>query len=176
MINFKADVFKIGSWTLLVLPESASKHLSSRGMVLVEGTINGHRFKKPLEPDGRGSHWLAIDQAMQKAAGISAGDTAELKVEQSKDWPEPTLPKDVAEALAKAPDVQELWADITPAARWDWLRWIASTGKSETRAKHIKVAFSKLRNGTRRPCCFNRALSTVPEVSKGGALLEPVNN
>ena len=169
MKSFKAKVFAIGSWTLLVLPREASQELPSRGMVLVEGTINGHHFKTPLEPDGRGSHWLTIDKDMP----VKAGDTAELSIDPSKDWPEPTLPKDIKDALAKAPDVQELWNDITPMARWDWIRWIQGTNNPETRAKHIKVAFSKLRNGTRRPCCFNRASCTVPEVSKSGALLEP---
>ena len=140
-------------------------------MVLVEGTINGYHFKTPLEPDGRGSHWLKVDKDMP----VSAGDTAELAIEPSKAWPEPTLPDDIQSALNKAPDVQKLWSDITPMARWDWIRWIQGTNNSETRAKHIRVAFSKLRNGTRRPCCFNRALCTVPEVSKSGALLEPIS-
>lgn len=172
-IAFKSQAFNIGTWTVLVLPSQASQKLPSRGMVMVEGTINGYHFQTPLEPDGRGSHWLKIDETMQEGAKVAAGDTANLEIESSGQWPEPVLPKDLKDALADVPEVQKLWADITPAARWDWLRWISSTGKSETRAKRIRVAFSKLKAGTRRPCCFNRTICTIPEVSKGGALLEP---
>lgn len=168
-IRFKAEPFKIGSWTILQLPRDASAKLPSRGMVLVRGTVNGHSFRTPLEPDGKGSHWLNIDKGMN----TTAGETAEVALEPSKDWPEPELPADFREALGGDPEARALWDDITPMARWDWLRWINSTSKSETRAKRIKVAFSKLKNGIRRPCCFNRALCTVPEVSKGGALLGP---
>ena len=165
-IGFKATPFKINSWTILLLPKDASAKLPSRGMVLVKGTINDSPFKTPLEPDGRGSHWLKVDKQL-------AGKTVEVAIEPSKDWPEPDIPADVQKALAADQEARALWEDVTPMARWDWLRWIGSTARSETRAKHIKVAFSKLKNGTRRPCCFNRSLCTVNEVSKGGALLGP---
>ena len=52
-ICFEATPLQIGDWTILRLPESASARLPSRGMALVEGTINGFRSKIVLEPDGR---------------------------------------------------------------------------------------------------------------------------
>ena len=42
-IDFEAKLFNIGAWILLRLPESASAKLPSRGMTMVEGTINGFR-------------------------------------------------------------------------------------------------------------------------------------
>lgn len=171
-IHFKSTPYKIGSWTILQLPESASVKLPSRGMVMVKGTLNGSAFQMPLEPDGKGSHWLKVDQDMK----AEVGKPAELSIESTKDWPEPEVPADLQKALRADEEAYALWSDVTPMARWDWLRWISSTANSETRAKRIRVAFSKLKNGTRRPCCFNRALCTVPEVSKGGALLEPSNH
>lgn len=159
----------IGRTTVLLLPKDASAKLPSRGMVLVRGTINGSAFLTPLEPDGRGSHWLQVDDGLARVA-------VEVALEPSKDWPEPKVPADLQKALRADPEAQAIWEDITPMARWDWLRWIGSTAKSETRAKHVTVALSKMKHGTRRPCCFNRALCTVAEVSKGGALLEPNNS
>ena len=58
-------------------------------------------------------------------------------------------------------------------ARWDWIRWINATAQQETRKRRIEVAFSKLKSGMRRPCCFNRGMCTEPYVSKNGVLLEP---
>lgn len=172
-IHFKTKLFKIHSWTILLLPKSASEELPSRGMVMVKGTLNGVDFQLPLEPDGRGSHWFKVNDNLLKSAKISAGDTVEVALESTKDWPEPELPDDLKKALMADSKAQALWKDITPMARWDWLRWISSTGKAETRANRIEVAFSKLKHGTRRPCCFNRTLCTEQYVSKGGALLEP---
>ncbi len=173
MILFKAELVKIGDWTIAVLPKSASDKLPSRGMVLVKGTVNGFSFKTPLEPDGRGSHWLSLDKAMLAGAKARVGDTVTIAIEPSKDWPEPEVPADLQTALAADPEAQAIWNDITPMARWDWLRWIGSTNREETRKKHVLVALSKMKNGTRRPCCFNRAMCTVSAISKSGVLLEP---
>jgi hypothetical protein len=172
-IYFETVLLKIGDWTLLRLPESASAQLPSRGMALVEGTINGVHTKIVLEPDGKGGHWFRVDSGLREAAGIDAGDTVTIAVEPSKAWPEPEVPADLNEALASDPQANALWVQITPMARWDWLRWIRATNNPETRSRRIEVALSKLTAGERRPCCFNRNQCTEPQVSKNGVLIEP---
>ena len=172
-IRFETTAFKIGDWTILRLPKSASAKLPSRGMTLVEGTINGFRSKIVLEPDGMGSHWFRVDSNLREAAGIDADGTVRMAVEPSKAWPEPEVPTDLNKALASDSQANALWVKITPMARWDWLRWIRSTNNLETRNRRIEVALSKLRAGKRRPCCFNRNLCTFPEVSQNGVLLDP---
>ncbi len=106
--------------------------------------------------------------------GLARRTTIALEIEPVNEWPEPTIPDDLAKALQTKSDVWPLWKDITPMARWDWIRWIRSTNNPETRAKRIDVAFSKLRNGSRRPCCFNRTMCTDPTVSKSGVLMNAV--
>jgi hypothetical protein len=97
-IRFEAKLFKIGSWTLLKLPKSASAKLPSRGMTMVAGTINDFRFQAALEPDGKGSHWFKLDKTMRKAGGADAGDTVMLAIEPVKEWPEPNVPADLKNA------------------------------------------------------------------------------
>ncbi len=172
IIRFETTLLKIGDWTILRLPESASAQLPSRGSALVEGTINGFRSKIVLEPDGKGSHWFRVDPGLREAAGIDAADIVRIVVEPSKEWPEPEVPADLNQALAADPQANALWVKITPMARWDWLRWIRATANQETRSRRIEVALSKLKAGERRPCCFNRNLCTEPEVSKNGVLVE----
>ena len=172
-IRFEAELFNIGSWTLLSLPKSASTELPSRGMTMVEGTINGFPFKAPLEPDGKGSHWFRVDNLMPEAARAKAGDTVMLEIEPAKVWTEPELPEDLKSALEADPQTHALWMACTTRARWDWIRWISATAQQETRNRRIEVAFSKLKSGLRRPCCFNQSMCTEPYVSKNGRLLEP---
>jgi hypothetical protein len=171
-IRFEAKLFNIDSWTLLRLPKSASAKLPSRGMTMVEGTINGFRFQAALEPDGKGSHWFRVDKTMREAANAAAGDTVTLAIEPTKDWPDPEVPADVKHAPTAAPQAQTVWMDLTPMARWDWIRWIGATKQPETRMRRIETALSKLKAGMRRPCCFNRTQCTVPDVSNNGVLLE----
>jgi hypothetical protein len=171
-ITFRAKLQRMGSRTILKLPDSASARLPSRGMVMVEGTMNGSHFKGPLEPDGNRGHWLNIEKDMLKAAKADAGDTIALEIGVSQEWPEPALPEDLKKALNGNEKAREVWQEVTPAARWDWIRWIRSTKNPETRKKRIEVACSKLKGGVRRPCCFNRNLCSETEVSNNGVLLE----
>jgi Domain of unknown function (DUF1905)/Bacteriocin-protection, YdeI or OmpD-Associated len=172
-VRFSATLDTVDRATILRLPEQASKQLPSRGQVAVQGTINGHAFQTVLEPDGVFGHWMRVDRKLQKAAAVSTGDTASVEVESRKDWPEPDVPKDLATALAAAPQkIQDLWTEITPMARWEWVRWINATQNPETRTRRVEVTISKMQSGKRRPCCFNLAACTDPALSKNGRLME----
>jgi hypothetical protein len=173
-IRFDATLSTIDTSTVLRLPETASKDLPSRGQVAVRGTINGVEFQTVLEPDGNLGHWMRVDDTLQHAAGIGAGDTAALSIEVTKDWPEPSVPGDLAAALAGAPrEIQNLWHEITPMARWEWVRWVNATKNPDTRSRRVDVSISKMNSGKRRPCCFNLSSCTDPDLSKSGRLLEP---
>jgi hypothetical protein len=173
MIKFKSTLHTIDKWTILQLPESASLELPSRGQVMVRGTINGHDLRQVLEPDGNWGHWFKVDKKLQKTIGVTMGDTVTLEITPSKDWPEPNIPKDFLKALTTAPSkVQDLWTKITPMARWEWIRWVNATSIMETRARRVEVSISKMQSGKRRPCCFNLAACTDPDLTKNGRLVE----
>jgi Bacteriocin-protection, YdeI or OmpD-Associated/Domain of unknown function (DUF1905) len=173
-IRFEAALSTIDTSTVLRLPKTATKSLPSRGQVAVHGTINGVEFQTVLEPDGNSGHWMRVDDTLQHAAGIGAGETARLDIEVTKDWPEPSLPQDLATALAAAPGkIQDQWNEITPMARWEWVRWVNATRNPDTRRRRVDVSISKMKSGKRRPCCFNLSACTDPDLSKNGRLLEP---
>jgi hypothetical protein len=172
-ITFDATLSTIDEWTILRLPEKASRKLPSRGQVAVRGTIDGHPFQTVVEPDGTFSHWIKLDEELQTAAGLGAGDAARLELEPLRDWPEPAVPPDLATALAAAPTkIQDLWNDITPMARWEWVRWVNATQNPDTRRRRVDVSISKMSNGKRRPCCFNLASCTDPDLSRNGKLID----
>lgn len=173
-IRFDATLYTIDTSTLVRLPETASRKLPSRGQVAVKGTINGHGFHAVLEPDGSFGHWMRIDRKLQKTAAIRTGDTATLEIQLLKDWPEPKVPQDLETALAAAPQkIQDLWTAITPMARWEWVRWVNATSNPDTRKRRVEVSISKMQSGKRRPCCFNLAACTDPNLSKNSKLIDP---
>jgi hypothetical protein len=173
-IRFDATLYTIDKSTVLRLPERASVKLPSRGQVAVQGTINGHQFQTVLEPDGNSGHWMRIDRKLEERAALSAGESATLEIESVKDWPEPSVPQDLKTALASAPrKIQDLWKEITPMARWEWVRWVNATPNPDTRKRRVEVSISKMKSGKRRPCCFNLAACTDPNLSKNGRLTEP---
>ena len=63
-----------------------------------------------------------------------------------------SVPADLQKALASTPKALAVWEDITPLARDEWLCWIESVKKPETRKLHIKRTRDELIEGKRRPC------------------------
>ncbi len=64
------------------------------------------------------------------------------------------MPADLRKAIVSTPAAKEVWGDITPLARNEWICWVTSGKKSETRGIRIAKALSKLKGGMRRPCCW----------------------
>jgi hypothetical protein len=170
-IRFTATLSSIDSSTIVRLPKDASARLPSRGQVAVRGSINGHDFQTVLEPDGLRGHWLRVDRELQQGADVDVGDTVSVVLAPIPEWPEPEVPADLAAALAGAPQkIREMWDDITPMARWEWVRWVNATANSATRDRRVEVSISKMSSGKRRPCCFDLSACTDPAVSKNGKL------
>ena len=64
------------------------------------------------------------------------------------------LPVDLKNALLSSPKALEAWDGITPLARNEWICWVESVKKRETRKEHIERTVSELKEGKRRPCCW----------------------
>jgi len=64
------------------------------------------------------------------------------------------LPADLQKAITSTSAALEVWEDITPLARNEWICWVTSGKKVETRSIRIEKALSKLKGGMRRPCCW----------------------
>lgn len=172
MIDFDAQPESLGPLTIMRLPDLASQELPSRGQVSASGTINDAEIATVIEPDGRRGHWLRLDQSLIAEAGLEVGVAAHVRLEAGVEWPEPVVPDDLAQALADAPaEIQDMWEDITPMARWEWVRWVQATASETTRARRVEVTISKMSNGKRRPCCFDLSSCTEPSVSRSGKLI-----
>lgn len=64
------------------------------------------------------------------------------------------LPADVRKSLDSVPTSRAAWEDITPLARNEWICWVTSGKKVETRGIRIEKMHAKLNAGMRRPCCW----------------------
>lgn len=65
-----------------------------------------------------------------------------------------TMPADMKKALLASAKSLAAWESLTPLARNEWICWVISVKKDETRKNHIKRAGEELKEGKRRPCCW----------------------
>jgi uncharacterized protein YdeI (YjbR/CyaY-like superfamily) len=64
------------------------------------------------------------------------------------------LPSDFRRAIDSDAAAKSLWAAITPLGRNEWICWVTSAKREETRRRRIEVGLDKMRGGMRRPCCW----------------------
>jgi uncharacterized protein YdeI (YjbR/CyaY-like superfamily) len=65
-----------------------------------------------------------------------------------------TVPVDLKKILLSKSKILEQWESLTPLARNEWICWIISVKKQETRDDHIRRIQEDQLNGKRRPCCW----------------------
>lgn len=145
------------SWAFIMLPKEVSATLPRRGRTTVDGAINGQNFQATLEPDGQLSHWLVVNEELRDAANADIGDTVTLEITPVDQEPEPDVPADLQEALTAAPEAKTVWDQTTTISRLDWIHWIESAKRSQTRASRIGKACDMLASGKQRVCCFDQS-------------------
>jgi len=64
------------------------------------------------------------------------------------------LPEDLRVALIANPTALDVWNDITPLARNEFICWVEDAKQEKTRERRIRRTKEELEEGQRRPCCW----------------------
>lgn len=148
---------KLAASTLLVIfPKKVAVQLAKLGATKVDGTLNGLPFPRAaLKRDEEENYYIGINRTLREAADVKMDDVVTMEIIPVVEVPEVKMPKDLQQALAQAPKAHALWSDITDLARRDWILWIESAKRAETRARRIENCCLMLASGKRRVCCFD---------------------
>jgi uncharacterized protein YdeI (YjbR/CyaY-like superfamily) len=80
--------------------------------------------------------------------------TKNKKATESVAGPVHNLPKDLRDAINSKAPIKKAWDDLTPLAQNEWICWVTSAKKEETRDKRIVRTKEELKQGKKRPCCW----------------------
>lgn len=73
------------------------------------------------------------------------------------------VPADLRVALISDQKALAAWEDLTPLARNEWICWVISVKKPETRKEHVERTRTELKEGVRRPCCWYGCIGVSKE-------------
>lgn len=142
-------------WAFVVLPKDVSDILPRRGRTTVNVKIDGSQFQATLEPDGKLSHWLKINEGIYKSVGAQFGDEISIQISPVEQEPEPEVPADLMSAISAIPEALATWQETTILARIDWIHWITTAKQAKTRIQRISGTCDMLASGKKRVCCFD---------------------
>jgi uncharacterized protein YdeI (YjbR/CyaY-like superfamily) len=64
------------------------------------------------------------------------------------------LPDDLRDAIVADPALFDLWQNITPLGRNEFICWVEDAKQPATRQRRIKRTGEELLEGKKRPCCW----------------------
>jgi hypothetical protein len=140
LLKFKAELVGRGpggAWTYLQVPFSVPEVFGRKGQVPVRASINGFTFRNSLIPRA-GVHILGVGKDILAGAGAATGDMVDVELAFDDAPRTVEEPADLAAALAKAPAQAKAFAALSYSHKKEFVDWIESAKKPETRATRIE--------------------------------------
>jgi hypothetical protein len=139
----------VGTWTFLNIPEELSSTFGSKGQVKVKGTINGYPFRSTALPMGDGTHYLVVAKDIRGHIAVSPGDTVRVTMELDPEQRVVEIPDDLLEALLSQPEAKERFEKMPYSHQKEYVSWIVSAKRVETRQRRIEQAIARIFQGNK---------------------------
>lgn len=178
--SFKATLERMESnlgWVIVRIPLNVPKTWGVRGMLKVEGEINGFAFRTSLFPTGKGYHYLLVNKRMQAGAHVRAGDTAHFQLEPDLLERKVTAAAELKRALSEERSLLRWFDTLSYSIRkWivDWVSQPKSAESRERRAKHVAEQLLSTMEAERElPPVLKAAFARDPRALQGWQLMSP---
>jgi hypothetical protein len=139
----------VGTWTFVTAPFSIEEEFGKRGRIAIVGKIDGQEFRGSFMPNGDGGHFIVVKKEIREAIGKEAGSTVRVEVVLDTQARVVDIPEEFATALAKKKKVKAAFEALSYSHRKEYVDWISSTKKSETRQRRIVTAMAMIAAGRR---------------------------
>jgi hypothetical protein len=147
--RFEGTLERRGSGTVLEVPFDV-RAVYGKARAPVRGTVNGHPFRTTVATYG-GRYFLGFRREIREAAGFDDGDRLSVVLELDAEPRTVDVPPQLGAALAADPEAGAAFAGLSYTHRREYVRWITSATREETRRDRLERAVGMLRAGIRHP-------------------------
>jgi hypothetical protein len=114
--------------------------------VKVSATFDGEPYRGSIVRMG-GCYMLGMTQELRKKIGKNFGDTVRVTVEKDEEERIIDPPVDFMDALQQEPTALSTYEKLSYSGKKDYILWITSAKKEETRSERIVKSIEKLSEG-----------------------------
>lgn len=126
-------------------PFSVEEVFGTRGMVKIKALFDDKaEYRGIMSNMGTGCHILILTQEVRRKLGKSFGDSVLVELEHDLEKREVIIPEDVQNLLAEYPEAQAFFEKLSYTHRKEYINWITSAKREETRAKRMVGFIEKL--------------------------------
>jgi hypothetical protein len=127
-------------------PYDVEKEFGVKGQVKVLATFDGHQYRGSLAKMGLPFHCLGMTQNIRKSIGKQPGDTVHVVIQLDTEPRIIQIPDDFQQQLTANPLAQKFFMALSYSHQKEYVQWIESAKKVETREKRIRDAVAMLLN------------------------------
>jgi uncharacterized protein YdeI (YjbR/CyaY-like superfamily) len=145
--SFKAPLERMQSnlgWVIVRIPLDVPKVWGVRGMLKVRGEINGFEFRTSLFPTGKGYHYLLVNKRMQAGACVTAGSTAQFRIEPDLEKRVVTVPPELQHILNEERAFRRWFDQLNHSIRKWICDWVTQVKSPEARVRRAEQAAEQL--------------------------------
>jgi hypothetical protein len=126
-------------------PFSVEEVFGTRGMVKVKALFDGKaEYRGIMSNMGTGCHILVLTQEVRGKLGKTFGDSVLVELEHDLEKREVVVPEEVQNVLTEYPEALAFFEKLSYTHRKEYINWITSAKREETRAKRMELFIEKL--------------------------------
>ena len=137
--------------TYVIIPFSVEEVYGTKGQVKVRAAIDGVPYRGSLANMGMGCHILGVTKKIRATIGKSPGNTVRILLEKDMEERTVEISKDLAELFGKNKKAKEFFETLSYTNRKEYVRWIETAKKQETRDTRLKSTIEKLSKRLKNP-------------------------
>lgn len=145
--RYRATIHRIGGKAFVPLPFHPDEVWGAKARHCLSGTIGGRTWRGTVTKYGE-THGLPIGPAWTRDNGLGAGDEVEVAVRPEGPQID-SLADDLRTAIEASPQALAFFGGLTTFDRNNYMRWIDSAKRPETRMKRIVEMVRRLENQAR---------------------------
>jgi hypothetical protein len=149
-LKFSAELLQHGKMNAAYIefPFDVEEVFGVKGQVKVKALIEGKvMYRGSLAKMGYDCHVLGITQEVRKQIDKNFGDKITIILEQDLEERVVEIPADVQKLLSKHKKASEYFSGLSFTHRKEYIRWIESAKKEETRLRRLDQFMERLKAG-----------------------------
>lgn len=143
--------FDLQNAGFIEFPFDVEQEFGVKSRVKVKAKIDGVEYRGSLVKMGYNCHLLGITQEIRKRINKNIGDTVYIELQKDEEERIVEIPKDFQLILDKSDAIKNFFNSLSYTHRKEYVRWIESAKKEETRAERIQKSKIFLENNIKTP-------------------------
>jgi hypothetical protein len=133
------------------IPFNVKKVYGTKGHVKVKAWFDGYPYRGILANMGTGCHIIIVRKDIRQAIGKNPGDKITVELEQDNEERVVVVPDDLKKALSQSQKAEAFFNSLSYSNRKEYVVWITSAKKPETRESRLSNTIKKLLQGKKNP-------------------------